>query len=176
MPELVTSIEDEQRLRTLATEIAKDIEDPKTLRERLGFSAEDYIELCETRTFKTMLDQAISEWHGASNTHKRVRLKAAVNIENSMPAMYKAMVDQTEPLSSRVKAFEIMARVGGLGNPDPVMPGVGSAFQLTIHLNGGAAPLVIGGEYTTLGETGAEDTEPTYSQSNLLDDIPLEEL
>ena len=72
---------DEQRLRELAAGLAKDMEDTDKLLERLGFTREDYNTLSETRSFKTILNQALSEWEGASNTHKRIRLKAATNIE-----------------------------------------------------------------------------------------------
>ena len=59
---------DEQRLRELASGVAKDIEDVNELLKRMGFSRDEYEELCETRVFKVMLEEAYSEWSGANNT------------------------------------------------------------------------------------------------------------
>ena len=174
MSGLVITREDETRLRDLAYAIAKDIEDPQEVLARLGFTHEDYDELAGTRVFKSMLDQAVSEWQGANNVAKRVKLKAAVNIEQAMPSMYDAMIDPKEPLASRVKVFEIMSRVGGLGNPEPQAIGAGSAFNLTIQLDaggvgsGGTREIVIGGQVVL--------PEVVYSESYLLADDPFEEL
>jgi hypothetical protein len=158
--------DDEQRLRALAAGLAKDMEDTDKLLERLGFTREDYNELAETRAFKTVLNQALSEWEGASNTHKRIRLKAATNIEQALPHFFHAMTDDKEPLSSRVKAFEIVARVGNLGNPDVIPPGGGQFFKLEINLGGGRAPLVFDNVTDTLTdiESGVETYSPELPQ------------
>lgn len=166
--------DDEKRLRELATSLAKGIEDPKLLIERLGFTSEDYQELAESHTFKAMLNEAIAEWQGASNTHKRVKLKAAVNVEAALPHFYHAMTNDKEPLSSKVKALEIMARIGQLGNPEIMPQGPGQYFKLEINLGQGIAPVIIenGVENMT-----AEHERPTaYSQSKLFDMLPLEDL
>jgi hypothetical protein len=171
---------DEQRLRELASGVAKDIEDVNELLKRMGFSRDEYEELCETRVFKVMLEEAYSEWSGANNTPKRVKLKAAINIELSLPSFYKAMTDMKEPLSSRVKAFEIMARIGGLGNPEPVLAGGGNSFNLTIQLDGsGSKPpreiVINGSAIPALPSNTLEGNSVSYSQSPLLDALPFEE-
>ena len=169
MSALVITHADEVRLRELAYGIAKDIEDPNVLLQRLGFTHDDYEELATTRVWRAMLEQALSEWQGANNTHKRVKLKAAVNIEQAMPSMYMAMVNEKEPLAARVKVFEIMSRVGGLGNPEPAAVGAGSAFNLTIQLDGGRE-MVIG--RASLGvTTQPEELAASYSPE-LDDDAP----
>ncbi len=136
MTALVITREDETRLRDLAQGIAKDIEEVETLLARLGFTLDDYRELISTRAFRQMLNEALQEWQGANNTHKRVKLKAAVNVELSLPHFYHAMNDPKEPLASKVKALEIMARIGQVGNPEPVAASSGNAFNLTIQLTG----------------------------------------
>jgi hypothetical protein len=135
--------DDEQRLHQLAAGLAKDVEDTDALLARLGFTRDDYNELAETRAFRAMLDQALGEWAGANNTHKRIKLKAAVNVEQALPHFFHAMIDPKEPLSSKVKAFEIVSRVAGLGNPEPTHVGNGQYFKLEINLGGGKTPLII---------------------------------
>lgn len=175
------TFDDEARLRELAAGLAKGVEDPELLLTRLGFTSADYEELSQTRTFRNILNQAMSEWEGAGNTHKRIKLKAAINIEQALSSFYHAMVDGTEPLSSRVKAFEAVARVGGLGNPELVPQGAGQYFKLEINLGAGKAPLVlenVSAEVVEYGSTDddAEDAPPPYSVSKLWDGIELEPL
>jgi hypothetical protein len=176
--------DDEKRLRELANGIVRGIEEPAVVLERLGFTSQDYIDLTETRAFRTMLAQAQSEWEGASNTHKRIKLKAAVNIEEALPHFFQAMTDAKEPLSSKVKAFEVVSRVAGLGNPEPVNAGAGQFFKLEINLGGGVAPMVLesGTKNVTIEHEYGEAVGSLgravdrYSQSKLFDALPLEEL
>jgi hypothetical protein len=192
--------DDEKRLRELATGIARAIEDPQGVIKRLGFTPGDYEELADTRMFKQMLGEAIAEWQGAANTHKRIKMKAAVSIEEALPSFYTAMTNAKEPLSSKVKALEVVARIGGLGNPEIQAPGAGQFFKLEINLGQGIAPMVLANGVESLqgpgmtidheavaaalasveNDEGAEYTpvqdEDHYSPSKLFDDLPLEEL
>ena len=176
-PALVTK-DDEKRLRDLASGLVRAIEDPAVVLERCGFAAGDYTELSETRMFRQMLREAQEEWEGARNTHKRIKLKAAVNIEEALPHFYTAMTNPKEPLSAKVKAFEVVSRVAGLGNPEPVAAGNGQFFKLEINLGGGVAPVVLGvGRVDDQVENVTIEHEAHgFSQSRLFDALPLEDL
>jgi hypothetical protein len=173
LSEQMLTTHDEKRLRDLAAGLIRGIEEPETVLERCGFTAEDYTELSETRMFRQMLREAQEEWEGARNTHKRIKLKAAVNIEEALPHFYQAMTSDKEPLSAKVKAFEVVSRVAGLGNPEPQVAGNGQFFKLEINLGGGAPSLVLasGVENVTI-----EHEVHGFSQSSLFDTIPLEDL
>ena len=160
------SATDELKLRTLAAELAKDIEDLPIILTRLGLTQAEYEELCDTKMFRAMLDQAFNEWQGATNTGKRIKLKAAVNIEEALPSMHAAIVNEKENLASRVKAFEVMARIGGLGNPEPSAMAQGATFQLTIHLADDKPPIIISNVEAVEG--------PLLSQSKVFDGLPRE--
>ena len=170
---LLMSKQDEQKLRDLANGIVRGIEEPQAIIERLGFTSSDYGDLSETRMFRQMLRQAQDEWEGAVNTHKRIKLKAAVNIEEALPHFYKAMTSDKEPLSSKVKAFEVVSRVAGLGNPEPLNAGAGQFFKLEINLGGGVAPMVLASGVENMV---IEHEAATLTQSNLFDTLPLEDL
>jgi hypothetical protein len=175
---------DEQRLRELANGIVRGIQTPEEVLARLDFTHDDYTELSDTRAFRQMLREAQDEWEGARNTHKRIKLKAAVNIEEALPHFYTAMTSDKEPLSSKVKAFEVVARVAGLGNPEPVGAGAGQFFKLEINLGGGVAPMVLesGVQDVTIDHDSEEAAGSLrqavghYSQSKVFDDLPLEDL
>ena len=165
--------QDEQKLRDLASGIVRGIEAPETILDRLGLTLNDYTELADTRMFRQMLRTAQDEWEGASNTHKRIKLKAAVNIEEALPHFYKAMTSDKEPLSSKVKAFEVVSRVAGLGMAEPVAAGAGQFFKLEINLGGNIPPMVLasGVESMTI-----EHQTAGITQSNLFASLPLEDL
>jgi hypothetical protein len=165
--------QDEQKLRDLASGIVRGIEEPIAILERLGLTSDDYTELSETRMFRQMLRTAQEEWEGASNTHKRIKLKAAVNIEEALPHFFRAMTSGNEPLSSKVKAFEVVSRVAGLGQTEPVNAGTGQFFKLEINLGGGVAPITLASGIENLT---IEHQELTLAQSALFDSVPLEDL
>lgn len=165
--------DDEKRLRDLASGLIRGIEDPEKLLERLDFTLDSYTELSETRMFRQMLREAEEEWEGAKNTHKRIKLKAAVSVEEALPHFHQAMISDKEPLSSKVKAMEVVSQIAGLRNPEPLPVGNGQFFKLEINLGGGVAPMVLqnGVENMTI-----DHEANTLSQSRLFDALPLEDL
>lgn len=181
--------DDEKRLRDLAAGLVRGIEEPETVLARCGFAAGDYTELSETRMFRQMLREAQEEWEGARNTHKRIKLKAATNVEEALPHFYRAMTSEKEPLSSKVKALEVVSRIAGLAQSEVVPAGNGQSFVLSINLGGNVAPMVLGSEDVSLRNivthNGVENITIEHDdaslrsigqQSKLFDALPLEEL
>lgn len=165
--------DDEKRLRDMAAGLVRGIEDAEKVLERCGFTVEDYTELSETRMFRQMLREAQEEWEGARNTHKRIKMKAAVNIEEALPHFYQEMTSTKEPLSAKVKALEVVARIAGVGVPDPAPAGNGQYFKLEINLGGGVQPMVL---TSGVQDVTIDHETHTLSQSRLFDTIPLEDL
>jgi hypothetical protein len=165
--------DDEKRLRDLASGLVRGIEEPENVLARCGFNSGDYTELSETRMFRQMLREAQEEWEGARNTHKRIKLKAAVNVEEALPHFYRAMTSEKEPLSAKVKALEVVARIGGLGQTEAAPAGNGQFFKLEINLGAGVAPMVLanGVENVTI-----EHEAVGLTQSKVFDALPLEDL
>ena len=65
----------------------------------------------------------------------------------ALPAFHAAMTDRDNSLSSRVRALEAVARIGGLNDPLPAhAAGHGQYFKLEIHLDGREKPIVVGGD------------------------------
>jgi hypothetical protein len=201
---LNVNLEDENRLRFLALELAKGIEEPEIILKRLGWNEDDYDEIKQSRVFKAMLRTYSEEWQGASNTQKRVRLKSAVNIEAALPDFYTAMINPNEPLMARVKTLEILGKLGGLGGSETIagqngVGGNGQYFKLEIHMDRDRPPIIIDGGTLSRVETGepalgpAPEGEPnltpesiklgqstlsssSLSQSSLLNDVEWEDL
>jgi hypothetical protein len=141
------SEEDEQRLRSLAVGLAQRIRDPEEILAELGFTEDDWKELERSRVFRKLLEQAQAEWNSVTKTSQRVKLKAGVNIEMSLPQFYQDMVDASQPLVARVKALELMARLAGLPEVEATEHAPGAQFKLEIHLGDNRVDVVqVGGE------------------------------
>lgn len=124
----------EAKLRKLALDIVKNVEDAPNVLERFGITTDEYYELAETTPFKAMLQQAQTEWEGAHNTPARVKLKSAALIEQALPDMFRAMVNDKEPLAARTALFTAMGKMGELGHAPPITSqgNMGASFKLEI--------------------------------------------
>lgn len=134
---------EEQKLRMLAIEMAKDIADPLEVLRALGLTYIDYQIVKESRAFKTMYNAALVEWTSAGNTQKRVKFKAAAAVEDVLDVFYDEMKNKETPLSSRVELLKTMARFGGIGNEEAALPNNGQFFKLEIHLDGKKDPIIV---------------------------------
>lgn len=164
---------DEQRLRSLATGLAQGIREPKEILHELGFNEDDWRELETSRTFRRILEQAQAEWNAAGSTSKRIKLKAGINIELSLPQFYQDMNDVEKPLAARVRLLEALTQLAGLPEPAPVDRSVaGAQFKLEIHLGDSRVDVVSLG-----GIEGAIPAIPHRYESFKLqdDDLTLEE-
>jgi len=151
---------DEDRLRQLAVELARDIHEPNAILKHLGLSEDDYNVIKDTRAFKNMYNLALGEWNAASNTPKRVKLKAAAMTEEILPLFYADITERKESLNARVGLLQTLSKIGGLGNPEPLPPGGGNHqfFKLEIHLQGRKDPIVIDGQPLTASSDTFGDT------------------
>jgi len=159
---------EEHKVRYLVTELAKDIIELDDILKFLDITKEDYLKISQTRSFKEALTVANTEWQGATNTHKRVKLKAAAITEEFMLKLFFLARDSVdEPLSSKTKAFEAISRIAGLGALEPPVSVAGGAtgnvFNLQINYSGGNSenlsigPSILEGTY---GEKDSEDDSP----------------
>jgi hypothetical protein len=127
---------EEAKLRSLAIELAKDILEPEEILSSLDLSLSDYEDIKNTRAFRELYTQALTEWKSAANTQKRVRLLAATTVEAALPTFWKDFNSTTEPLTARVGLLNALAKVGGLGQTEMgdrvALPG--QTFKLEIHL------------------------------------------
>lgn len=140
----------ELKLRYVVTELAKDIIEIEDILAHVEISKEEYLKLSQTRAFKDALTVANTEWQGATNTYKRVKLKAAAITEEMMLNLFiLARDNKEESLSAKTKLFSEISKIAGLNTPDPALAAgggvMGNVFNLQInYANGGEETLVIG--------------------------------
>jgi len=156
----VTITEEQARImHVLAQEIARGYLDREQILKNLGMTEEDYEEIEQLAVFQKLLTQAVTEWNAASNSAKRIKLKSQWAVEESIPSMVGFMTDNSEPMAARVEAFKTLARIGGLGNPDPIGSGSeGGGFHIEINIGQGVAPITI--DSSVLPAQTEDDLEP----------------
>lgn len=126
-------------LASLAREIAMDIQDVTTILDARGMGPSDLERLKADPTFSRYLQDAVVAWNGAGSTADRIRLKSLAMVEESLPSLHEASVDEKIPLNQRVEALKFTARLGGMmnergeaaGGRDPA-----SGFAITINIGG----------------------------------------
>jgi hypothetical protein len=84
--------------------------------------------------FQQLLREKIEEWHRASNTHERLKLRAAGMMEQSLDEIYLRTHDRTEPLNAKVEVWKLLARIGDVGVAGAGIEGGGEKFSITINL------------------------------------------
>jgi hypothetical protein len=171
----------EHKIRYLVTEIAKDVVEIDNILLHLNITRDEYLRLSGTRAFKEALVVAQTEWQGATNTHKRVKLKAAAIVEELIMKVFFACTKDDQPLNSKVKALETIAKIGGLGALEPAAGTregtMGNIFNLQINYSEGnteqvqlGGPIIDGEEYFESNEDEIIDTVQEHVNENKISD------
>jgi hypothetical protein len=90
------------------------------LQEIYGVSPEEWEALLADSMFMEMVRQASLEWSRPQAAEQRVRTKALLSIEISLPDWHRDMLDQTKPLKERLEVGKFIAKLGGFENKNVV--------------------------------------------------------
>jgi hypothetical protein len=119
----------------LAREIAMDIQPIDVILKTHEISDARWDEIKANYRFQKYLETSLIEWNSALNTGERVRLKALSLVEEALPEMYSRMHDPKEMLPAKVRALEVIGKIGGVGiNNLGEKGGGGEKFSVTINL------------------------------------------
>lgn len=169
--------EQEHKIIILASEIAKSIVPVEEILQQLNITQEEWDFISRTKTFNEVLTASSAEWMSATNTHKRAKLKAAAVIETVLPIFYDDMIDRKNKLSDRAKVLETVAKVAGLGTPDPQATPSGNMFRLQINF-ANKPPIILentgDGHYS--GSNSTDDELEPAQISQEFEGQPLEDL
>lgn len=121
------------KLVKLAREIAMDISPVHEILHRHEIGEAEWDELQANTAFKSYLSGAIQEWHSATNTAERVRLKSLAFVEEALPEFFARAHAADENLQHKVRTLEVVAKFAGLGaNVEGAV--VGERMTVTINL------------------------------------------
>lgn len=119
----------------LAMELAAKLQPVEVICLRYGLSTHDLQQLLEYPAFRAMVRQAKETWSSDMNAEQRVRAKAALAVEDTIPDLHGIVVDEKVQPRQRSDAWAKLARVAQLDAP-PAPGGSGGQYNLTINLPG----------------------------------------
>lgn len=130
----------DKRMIHVAREIALDIHELEDILRNAAVSPEEFARWSHNEHFQSMLRDELAAWASATNTHERVKLKAAVVMENWLEQAHSILHDKTETLSGRAEIAKLLADMSGMRAKDMHVANAGDRLSITINL-GDAKPL-----------------------------------
>jgi hypothetical protein len=142
----------------LAADLAAELYDHETVFKNHGLSLEVGQSLLAQPWFRAMVEQARRDWDALDNTKDRIRAKAQIALEESIPTVYGLISDKNTPGAARVAAFKEMKEIAGMGRAEGPEGGAGF-IPIQIFLDGReAAPITI--KPTATGYTSGNQAMP----------------
>ncbi len=131
----IANMQSAVNLSRLARDLAMDIYEVDQIRQTYALSTEQFSRIVEEPQFAKMLRDMIVDWQSASGTAERVKVKSAVGVEIALDIIMADVVDRTVPLTQRIDALKLLARLGELGEKEAALGGGGgSGVQININL------------------------------------------
>lgn len=131
--EAVVLSDEDAILVSLAREIAMDLRPLDQVLQGYGIDAERFNWLKSLPRFNSLLEAHKAEWDSAGNTEERTRLKAAIIIEEWLPAAHGLLHSKGEHLNAKTELAKLLAKMAGVGERDAGAAG-SSKFSITINL------------------------------------------
>jgi hypothetical protein len=133
----------EELLSLLAKEIAADIKPVETILSEYGIDQGDFASIRNNDRFKVFLHNARIGWNSAQNVEERLKQRAAVTLEESMPEMFARLHDPKEPLSAKAQIGELLRKISGVGSVTAGTAGT-EKFSLVINIGSGEVKAIDG--------------------------------
>ena len=92
--------------------------------------------------FMVMYAEAHATWNSSSSTHERSALKSAIMFEQWLEVANRHMLNDQEPLSSKVALMQLVAKVSNLMPDDKSGKQVAPGERVVVNINFRGAPPV----------------------------------
>ena len=123
----------EQQLVALARELVQAIKRPEEILPDYNITQEQFdAHVITNGYFKRAYEALLIEWNGASSTNKRLALKSAAVLEDSLHKVGARMVDAKETLTAVVEAGKFFAKLAGAGEERERSAGEKFSINITI--------------------------------------------
>jgi hypothetical protein len=107
------------QLAALAREVVMEIRELRDILPTFGITPAQYARLAEHPTYKRIHDAIAIDWHGATNTERRIKISAAAILENSLPMLGARIGAVKEPLREAIEGAKLFARMAGVTYSEP---------------------------------------------------------
>ena len=145
MNQITTTPLDSNHLRaSLAAELAVGLLPLPDILKRFDMTSEQLRQLLKVPEFRGMVSQYKREWHEAANAKERIRLKAAVMVEENLIELHRIFNDIELNPTARMDAFKQMTNLADV-QPSKDASASGPRFNLTLNL-GNDSPVTIDAE------------------------------
>jgi len=132
----------------LAAELAAGIDESKVIFARFGVDPLRAVQLLKSEWFKDMVRVAKADWNGITNAKARVRLKARLALEESLPDIYAIVVDPKQSPVARVSAFRELKDLASVAQTQEAISPVAGLPSVTIVLGDRAPDITIDAKVT----------------------------
>lgn len=120
-------------LAKLAREVVMNLRPLPEILEPFKLTVEQFDQLKENADFKRIFDSMLIEWHSATNTEKRIKVGAAVLLEEALPSLGARMISAKEDLKDAVETGKLFAKIAGVGEGER-SAGIGEKLVINIDL------------------------------------------
>lgn len=136
--------------------VANTIELPEML-QRYSLTPQELKDRLVNPSFRALVEETRTVWTSDLNVGERVRLKAALLVEDSLLEIYRTIHDRKNPVLSRQAAFNALSKLASIEQKQQ-QAATGSRFVLNIAV-GEDTPVTIDGtaEENSVGWTALED-------------------
>jgi hypothetical protein len=122
-------------LAKLAAEVAREQRDLVEILTDYNLTLEQFNYLKTNTFFMRVLETATIEWNSDLSVHERLRVEAAMYLEQGMPVLGARMLNEREELKDAVETAKMFAKVAGLGEVGD-KGSSGEKFTINIDLGG----------------------------------------
>ena len=143
MNNLTTQPLDREDMRaSLAAEIAVGLLPLPDILKRFDMTSSQLKMLLKEPSFKAMIKQFKQEWYEAANSKERIRLKAAIMVEENLLELHRIFNDIELNPAARLDAFKQMTTLADV-QPKKDATDSGPKFNLTLNLGNESKPVTI---------------------------------
>lgn len=125
----------------LATELAVKLLPTEDILKQFGLTAEQLRDMLRDQQFRQMISQIRADWNAATNSKERVRLKAALSVEENLLTMHQIVNNTDLHPGARIDAFKQLKELADVAPKTNVAEG--TKFTLNIALQGQPAEKVV---------------------------------
>jgi len=124
----------EEKLVKLANELAKAQLEPADVFQAFGITAAQFEQYVKTNPyFSRTYEAAVLDWHGVTSTAKRIKIKSATSLEQSLTTLHNRLNDPASALPAVVDTAKLLATLAGVGETKQPQ-GSGERFSISINI------------------------------------------
>ena len=125
----------ENLMNKLAAELAAGLSPTKDIAKRYMLTVSQLARLMKDTQFRAMYKEAKTLWESDTNSRQRIRVKAAMALEDSILPIYSIIHNENSPPPAKIDAFKQLAVLAdAVPRADKGGGQLGDKFSVTINL------------------------------------------